>query len=298
MNLYLHPLQRIVLHCNLSPGRIGKQQASIKRQQERGRGKRPLSCVRAASSIDNKSIMTRRRWIADHFTDSTASLIGVQAEHLARVLRAQPGTEADIVANGRVYHASIVSAHPHEVVFTLLKEIPYERALPITLLLAVFKFDRMEWAIEKATELGVATIVPVIARRTEKHLSQAAEKRVERWRRIAQEAAQQSRRADLPIVEDPVTLTSRLQQATPAQHILLSEDEHNTALRERITAALDRTGSELPGFEFAIGPEGGWTSEELTLFTKHEWQPASLGPRILRAETAAIATVAVASALM
>ncbi len=123
--------------------------------------------------------MTRRRWIADNFTDATASLIGPQAEHLARVLRAQPGTEADIVANGRVFHASIVSAHPHEVVFTLLKEIPYERALPVTLLLAVFKFDRMEWAIEKATELGVATIVPIIARRTEKHLAQAAEKRVE-----------------------------------------------------------------------------------------------------------------------
>ena len=242
--------------------------------------------------------MTRRRWIADNFTDSTATLAGAQAEHLARVLRAQPGTEADIVANGRVYHASIVSAHPHEVVFTLLKEIPYERALPITLLLAVFKFDRIEWAIEKATELGVATIVPVIARRTEKHLAQAAEKRVERWRRIAQEAAQQSRRADLPIVEAPIALPARLQSATAVQHILLSEDEHNTALRQRITTAMDSNGGELPGFEFAIGPEGGWTSEELKLFTQHQWQPATLGPRILRAETAAIATLAIASALM
>jgi 16S rRNA (uracil1498-N3)-methyltransferase len=252
-------------------------------------------------SIDNKNNMTRRRWIADNFTDSTATLAGAQAEHLARVLRAQPGTEADIVANGRVYHASIVTAHPHEVVFTLLKEIPSERALPITLLLAVFKFDRMEWAIEKATELGVATIVPVVARRTEKHLAQAAEKRVERWRRIAQEAAQQSRRADLPVVEDPVALpaalSARSQPSHPAQQILLSEDEHKTALRERITAALDLS-EEIPAFEFAIGPEGGWTTEELKLFAQHQWQPATLGPRILRAETAAIATLAIASALM
>jgi 16S rRNA (uracil1498-N3)-methyltransferase len=242
--------------------------------------------------------MTRRRWIADTFTDSTAILLGAQAEHLARVLRAQPGTEADIVANGRVYHGAITSVRYQEVCFTLLKEIPYERALPMTLLLAVFKFDRMEWAIEKATELGVATIVPLIARRTEKHLAQAAAKRVERWRRIAQEAAQQSRRADIPSIEEPKALPARLQQDTSAQHILLSEEEHDTALRERIATALDASGSELPNLEFAIGPEGGWAPEELALFTQHQWQPASLGPRILRAETAAIATLAIASALM
>ena len=242
--------------------------------------------------------MTRRRWIADTFTDTTASLLGSQAEHLARVLRAQPGTEADIVANGRVYHASIASVRLHEVSFTLLAEIPFERALPVTLLLAVFKFDRMEWAIEKATELGIVTIVPVIARRTEKHLAQAADKRLERWRRIAQESAKQSRRADIPTIEEPTALAARLQQATNAQHILLAEDEHNTSLRQRIDAALDVAGSDIPSFEFAIGPEGGWAPDELALFQKHQWQPASLGPRILRAETAAIATLAIASSLL
>jgi 16S rRNA (uracil1498-N3)-methyltransferase len=242
--------------------------------------------------------MTRRRWIADTFTDTAASLLGPQAEHLARVLSAQPGTEADIVANGRVYHASIASVHLHEVSFKLLAEIPFERALPVTLLLAVFKFDRMEWAIEKATELGVVTIVPLIAKRTEKHLAQAAGKRVERWRRIAQEAAQQSRRADIPIIEEPTALPARLQLNTDAQHILLAEEEHNTSLRQRIDAALDATGPDIPSFEFAIGPEGGWTPEELVLFQKHQWSSASLGPRILRAETAAIATLAIASSLL
>jgi len=242
--------------------------------------------------------MTRRRWIADTFTATTASLTGAQAEHLTRVLRAQPGIEADIVANGRVYHAVISSVHHQEVSFTLLKEIPFERALPMTLLLAIFKFDRMEWAIEKATELGVSAIVPILARRTEKHLAQAAAKRVERWRRITHEAAKQSRRADLPTVEDPVALPARLQQQTPAQHILLSEEEHSIALRESITTALDAAGPELPAFEFAIGPEGGWTPEEFALFQQHQWQAVSLGPRILRAETAAIATLAIASALL
>jgi len=242
--------------------------------------------------------MTRRRWIADTSTETAASLIGAQAEHLARVLRAQPGMQAEIVAEGRVYRAAIASVSVDEVAFTLLEEIAAEAALPITLLLAIFKFDRMEWAIEKATELGVASIVPVIARRTEKHLAEAAGKRVERWRRLAHEAAKQSRRADLPAIEDPIALTARLQQPSAAKQILLAEDERNVTLRQRIETALASAATELPAFELAIGPEGGWTSDELSLFAKHGWQSASLGPRILRAETAAIAALAVTSALL
>ncbi|WP_263353815.1 16S rRNA (uracil(1498)-N(3))-methyltransferase [Acidicapsa acidisoli] len=242
--------------------------------------------------------MTRRRWIADTFTDSTASLLGAQAEHLARVLRAQPGMNADVVAGARVYHATIASVASEEVVFALLEEIPAESALPITLLLSIFKFDRMEWAIEKATELGVGSIVPVIARRTEKHLAQAADKRVERWRRLAQEAAKQSRRADIPAIAEPIALAARLAQTSSAQQILLAEDEQNNTLRRRIETALASAESELPDFELAIGPEGGWTPEELTLFAKHNWQSASLGPRILRAETAAITALAITSALL
>jgi 16S rRNA (uracil1498-N3)-methyltransferase len=242
--------------------------------------------------------MTRRRWIADTSTETTASLLGAQAEHLARVLRAQPGTEADVVANGRVYRAAIARVSLQEVDFMLLEEIPSEQSLPITLLLAIFKFDRMEWAIEKATELGVATIIPVIARRTEKHLAQAADKRVERWRRLAQEAAKQSRRSDIPVIEEPIALPVRLTLDNTAQRILLAEDERNTTLRQRIKASLNASGSDLPNFEFAIGPEGGWTPEELALFQKHQWQSASLGPRILRAETATIATIAIAASLL
>jgi 16S rRNA (uracil1498-N3)-methyltransferase len=242
--------------------------------------------------------MTRRRWIADSWTETTASLLGAQAEHLARVLRAQAGTEVDIVANSRVYQAVIARVSLEEVVFDLIAETAAEPSLPVTLLLAVFKFDRMEWAIEKATELGVASIVPVIARRTEKHLAQAADKRVERWRRLAHEAAKQSRRADLPTIEDPTTLPARLQQSSTARKILLAEDERGTTLRQRIEAASTSAEINLATFEFAIGPEGGWTVEELALFAKHNWQPASLGPRILRAETAAIASLAIASALL
>jgi 16S rRNA (uracil1498-N3)-methyltransferase len=242
--------------------------------------------------------MTRRRWIADTWTDSTASLTGAQAEHLARVLRAQPGTEADVVVNGHVFNAVIASAGTSEVRFTLMDEIASESALPVTLLLAVFKFDRLEWAIEKATELGVAAIVPVITRRTEKHLAQSAGKRAERWRRLVQEASQQSRRSDTPLVHDPIALAAHLQQLSTAHHILLAEDERDITLRQRIETAVNDTTHAAPQFELAIGPEGGWTSDEIALFHKHGWLSASLGPRILRAETAAMAALAIASALL
>ena len=126
--------------------------------------------------------------------------------HLARVLRAQPGQIFDVVADGFLHRAEVASVNESAVVFALHEELETDAALPVHLLMAVFKFDHMEWGIEKATELGAARITPVLARRTEKHLAQAAGKRVERWRRIVLEAAKQSRRTDVPVVDDPMTV--------------------------------------------------------------------------------------------
>src|SRR5579862_8499767 len=128
--------------------------------------------------------MTRRRWIAEHWDEATATIVGGQAEHLARVLRAQPGMEADVVAGGHVFHAQVAAVALDEVRFNLIAEVEADPALPVTLVMSIYKFDRMEWALEKATELGVAAVVPVIARRTDKHLTEAAVNRAERWRRI------------------------------------------------------------------------------------------------------------------
>src|SRR5471030_2947293 len=169
--------------------------------------------------------MTRRRWIADVSDGKTAMLKGDQALHLAKVLRAEPGQIFDVVANGFLHRAEVASVSEREVVFTLHEELETDAALPVHLLMAVFKFDHMEWGIEKATELGVARITPVIARRTEKHLAQAAPKRVERWRRIAREAAQQSRRSDVPVVDDPVTLKLALEDVDGRVKLLLAETE-------------------------------------------------------------------------
>lgn len=237
--------------------------------------------------------MTRRRWIADRWDEATAQIEGAQAAHLVRVLRAEPGREYDVVAGGHVWHSVVASISPEVVRFNLLVEISAEPALPVSLVLSVFKFDRMEWVIEKATELGVARILPAIARRTEKHLAQSAEKRVERWRRLAHEAAQQSRRSDIPVVGEVAPLKNILANDTSAVHLVLAEQERTTTLRHAICEQLDKAVDEAPEFSLAIGPEGGWTPEEEALFDSSGWHAVSLGPRILRAETAAISALSV-----
>lgn len=241
--------------------------------------------------------MTRRRFIADTWTPTTATLTGDQAAHLARVLRATPGQIYDIVANGFLHRAEITTVSEKQVQFTLHEELSAEAALPLHLLLAVFKFDPMEWAIEKSTELGIAHITPILARRTEKHLAQSSAKRVERWRRIALEAAKQSRRTDIPEIADPTPLKPALERETSSTRILLSETEQQTTLTAALETSLRATASEAvsPSTAIAIGPEGGWTPEEISLFLQHQWQPVTLGPRILRAETAAIAAIAIAA---
>jgi 16S rRNA (uracil1498-N3)-methyltransferase len=242
--------------------------------------------------------MTRRRWIADSWDESTASLAGEQASHLIRVLRAQPGTEYDIVAGDRVWHGVIAGIFGDSVRFNLVAEVQADPALPITLLLSIFKFDRLEWAIEKGTELGVERIVPIIARRSEKHLAQSAQNRVERWRRIARESAKQSRRSDVPTIDDVLVLKTAARQDSNAARLLLAEQERSTTLRNAVEEAIRNAGDEMPAIHMAVGPEGGWTAEEEALFDAEGWRSVSLGPRILRAETAAITATAVVAALL
>jgi len=241
--------------------------------------------------------MTRRRWIAESWDEATATMVGAQAEHMARVLRAQAGMQTEVIAGGHVFHAEVAAVKlagaDSEVRFNLLAELDADPALPVTLVTAIYKFDHLEWAIEKATELGVAGIAPVIARRTEKHLALAAAKRAERWRRIAHESAKQARRSDVPIIYDPVELAARVSAESNAVRIVLAEQERTTTLRNALDEAIRAAGVEQPVFEIAIGPEGGWAPNEEALFDANGWKAVSLGPRILRAETAAIAALAV-----
>jgi 16S rRNA (uracil1498-N3)-methyltransferase len=229
--------------------------------------------------------MTRRRWIADEVSGDRAALIGPHANHLTRVLRAEIGQEFDIATGNDVRRGKIESVRDGRVEFTLGEQVFASSTANITLLLSIFKFDRMEWAIEKCTELGVAKIVPVIVQRTEKHLASAALKRVERWQRIARQASEQSRRISAPEVAAPIKLREALRISGSAR-IVLAETEQQVMLKDVLSSDGDVV--------LAFGPEGGWTEGELKSFRDARWVLASLGDRILRAETAAIAATAIA----
>ena len=230
--------------------------------------------------------MTRRRWIADEVSGNRAFLVGEHADHLARVLRARVGQEFDISTGSEVRRGRLTAISPDRVEFELGEQIPVSPNVQVTLLLSIFKFDRMEWAIEKCTELGVARIVPVIARRSEAHLASAAGKRVERWRRIVLQAAEQSRRSLVPEVFQPLKLKEAL-MLPGGMRIVLSEFETEVKLKDLLQSP---SGGEVV---IALGPEGGWTNEELTVFREAGWISASVGSTILRTETAAIAAMAV-----
>jgi 16S rRNA (uracil1498-N3)-methyltransferase len=234
--------------------------------------------------------MTRRRWIADQVSGSRAFLTGEHARHLTRVLRAKVGQEFEISLGSEVRQGRITAICPERVEFELGEPVASSTSCPLSVALSIFKFDRMEWAIEKSTELGVSRILPVISARTEPHLAHAAAKRVERWRRIAAQAAEQSRRISPPEICSPVKLEQLLSAAAETR-IVLAETAANLMLTEVLSPA---TSSLL----LAFGPEGGWKDEELKDFRNSGWTLASLGPAILRAETAIVAAVAIAGAAL
>jgi 16S rRNA (uracil1498-N3)-methyltransferase len=202
----------------------------------------------------NNGTPLRRRFFVSQFDEMKAVLEGKAAHHLGRVLRAQGGQQ-------------------------------YELS-DVTLLLSVVKFDDFEWAIEKATELGVSTIVPLAAARSEKGLLAATEKRSERWRSILLEASQQSRRLSVPMLEVLAKPAKAFAAYTGVVRVMLSERAEAAPLR-RLLGQRQESPAVL-----AIGPEGGWTETEFAEAEAVGFQEASLGQSILRTETAVIAALA------
>ena len=229
----------------------------------------------------------RRRFFVEQFTGNTATMQGDAAHHLGNVLRAQAGQFYELSDGQRVRLGRVERVTRDRVEFTLLEEIPvHHPRVEVTLLLAIVKFDAFEWAIEKATELGVTTIVPLAAARSEKAQLAAAAKRAERWRKLLAEASQQSRRVRVPVLEDAAKLADALPMQTAAIKVLLSERPEATPLRQLLTGATASSAA------LAIGPEGGWTEEEFALTQKAGFREGSLGKLILRTETAVAAALA------
>jgi 16S rRNA (uracil1498-N3)-methyltransferase len=235
--------------------------------------------------------LARRRFFVDRIHGGEAELTGEDARHLARVLRAEPGQRYELSDNERAYLAEISAIDPRRVTFRILEPLPVDAPAPrITLFAALIKFDRFEWLVEKATEIGVARIVPVNAARAEKGLASAAAKRVERWRKIARESGQQARRVQTPEIALPAEFPVALMDAS-RYHYFLEEQPGAAPLLRALPPEADRRSED--AIAILAGPEGGWTDGERSLAGDAGWTPVSLGHNILRAETAAIAALAI-----
>ncbi|MGA7410386.1 MAG: RsmE family RNA methyltransferase [Bryobacteraceae bacterium] len=237
--------------------------------------------------------MARRRFFVPEIRRGAAELTGADAEHLVRVLRAEVGQVYEICDNRDVYLAEIETARKSLVVFRCQEKLAAPEAeAAFVLVPALFKFDRFEWLIEKATELGVARIRPFEAVRTERGLAEAAQKRSARWERIAVEASQQSRRNRLPVIEAVAALTEAL--AVDANVKLLLDEDAGTM---PIIQCVPERRSPSDTIALLLGPEGGWVPEERAKAVAADWAPVSLGKTVLRAETAGVAGLAVVNAL-
>jgi 16S rRNA (uracil1498-N3)-methyltransferase len=270
-----------------------------------------------------------RRFFVEGFDANSAVLRGEAAEHLGRVLRAEPGqmyelSDGQRVWLGRIERVALAKRGENRVDFALVEPIAIrELFVQIDLLLSLVKFDRFEWCLEKATELGVREVIPLAAARTDKPLVAAASKRNVRWEKILLESAQQSRRLGPPLIREPVSPEKAFAQCSAAARIVLSERPGAPSLRAALGKSLGGRSSAVPEswtklreFSFdnqaernreasapevnqltsaalAIGPEGGWTDAEIAAAKAAGFAEASLGESILRTETAVLASMAV-----
>lgn len=238
----------------------------------------------------------RRRFFVEKFEANSAGLRGEAAHHLGRVLRAEPGQLYELSDGERVWLARTERVGKDEIRFALLEPVAVASpAVEIHLLLAIVKFDRFEWALEKATELGADEITPLAAERSERGLVAAAPKRAERWRRILYESAQQARRLRVPVLKVAAKPCDAFRACASANKLLLSERPGARPLREILEPLAARRQEEKAiELAVAIGPEGGWTDAEFASAATTGWVDAALGANILRTETAVCAALAAA----
>ena len=235
----------------------------------------------------------RRRFFVSQFSGASATVEGPAAHHLARVLRVEPGQVYELSDGQTLCLARVESVGRERVEFTVVEPlVAHPPRMEAALLMAVAKFDRFEWAIEKATELGAASIVPLAAARSEKALLAAAPKRAARWEKILFESAQQARCLRPPQLRALARPREAFAADGSAVRILLSERSGDPPLRKILEAQAVAAWPAALRVSLAIGPEGGWTDEEFAAAEAVGFRAASLGTNILRAETAVVAGLA------
>jgi 16S rRNA (uracil1498-N3)-methyltransferase len=230
--------------------------------------------------------------VADGLVTITDPLLG----HIAKSLRAKAGDS--LLFNddrGHRYHTTVVQITKQTLQAKIqhIEDPPLPTRPPLILAQALLKGEKMGWVIQKATELGVSAIVPLITDRVILKLSgKHEENHQSRWMRIALESAQQSERWTLPSILPIQTFQQFLETPQQGSAIFMAERKDGASLLT-IPCSTEKRGSEVT---VIIGPEGGWSAEELEAAQSHQWAFASFGKEILRAETASIAALAILQA--
>jgi 16S rRNA (uracil1498-N3)-methyltransferase len=227
--------------------------------------------------------------------DESVALPRDEAEHLTRVLRLSTGdTVAVFDGRGHEFRARvIVGASRRDVRVELVSRIEPARepAVPITLVQAVLKGDKMDEVVRDAVMLGAAAVHPIVSKRSETTVAAAAKSRLERWRRVALASVKQSRRATLPDIRLPLGFEDFLGEPSPALTLMLIEPPSSSAAIEPIGRLRD---DPIPtDAAVLVGPEGGWTPEECDLAAQKGVRLITLGHRTLRADAVPVAAISI-----
>lgn len=223
-----------------------------------------------------------------------ANILGDDVKHIRDVLRYNIGDELDICdEEGIRYNTEILNFAQHEISLKILEKLESttEPEINVTLFQGLPKADKMELIIQKCTEIGVCEVVPVITDRVIVKLDEkSADKKIERWNKIALEAAKQSGRQKVPVVQKPIKLKNLIENISKYDILILPyecEKENN------IKAVLKNVKKDCKNIAIMIGPEGGFSEEEIKTLELENVRMVTLGPRILRTETAGLVTLAV-----
>ncbi|MBD0325245.1 MAG: 16S rRNA (uracil(1498)-N(3))-methyltransferase [Pyrinomonadaceae bacterium] len=243
--------------------------------------------------------MSRRRFYAppEAFTlaSQTVMLAADEARHLRDVLRLERGAEVFVFdGRGREYRCVVDECSRSAVKLEVAEEVEAARRespLSLRLAVALLKGEKFDLVVQKATELGVTEIVPLITRQADVRLRDAGdgERRTARWQRIALEAAKQSGRALVPFIASPCLFSSLIEEDADGEEwrVMFTEREGHGLLE-----MIDGKRANVLSATALVGPEGGWTDEEIAQARAANWSLVTLGGRILRAETAAITVTA------
>lgn len=226
------------------------------------------------------------RFFIDGTADGRAYIAGADALHIAKALRMRPGEALTLCdGKGTDFDGVLETVTDRQVTVRISASRPSqaEPTLAVTLYQGLPKGDKMDWIIQKAVELGVTAVVPVATRRSVARLEGKADKKQERWQRIAAEAAGQCGRGMLPSVERPLSWSQALSRLS-GEPALVFYEGGGRPLRELVTPSTRR-------LSVFVGPEDGFDPEEIDAIRRQGGGVATLGPRILRCETAPLAAL-------